>query len=71
MEFEIDEPVSKVMDMVAAQIPHHDHASCQELRKAFDIEKLADISIQKISKGELQKVILCFALLSQSKYSYP
>ena len=65
MEFEIDETVAAVMDMVASLNPETDHASCKELRSAFGIEKLADTSIQKISKGELQKVILCFALLSK------
>lgn len=65
MEFEIEATVAEVMEMVAAENPDKHHATPQELRKAFGIDKLAKLSIQKLSKGELQKVILCFALLSR------
>jgi len=64
MEFEIDEPVAAIMDMVAARNKKKQHATPEELRRAFKIEHLANTPIQKVCKGELQKIILCFALLS-------
>lgn len=67
MEFEIDEPIEKLMVMVGNINPEEKRASIKELARDFGIETILNKSIQKISKGELQKVILCFALLSRPR----
>lgn len=67
MEFESDETVGALMDQVAALNQAQDKPDPQVLLGALQVDHLQDKSIQRISKGELQKIILCFALVSSPR----
>ena len=67
MEFETDAVVADLMEMVAGRNPDTKRASISALAEEFGISGILKNSIQKVSKGELQKVILCFALLSKPR----
>lgn len=67
MEFETDETVRELVAQVAAANPLPDRPDPLALLAEFGVDHVADKSIQKISKGELQLVILCFALVSSPR----
>lgn len=65
MEFESEEKVRELLEFVAANNTVSERPSWQTLVEEFGLANSLDKSIQAVSKGELQKIILCFALLSR------
>ncbi|MCK5268080.1 MAG: ABC transporter ATP-binding protein [Spirochaetes bacterium] len=63
MEFETDETVINLLRQIKKHSTSNDTPDINILLDQFSISSIQNISINSISKGELQKVIICFALL--------
>lgn len=69
MEFETEEPVGALLEMVHQQgfFEKKDSQLIPELKRVLELEELTNRRTQELSKGELQRVIIAFAVLYGSK----
>ena len=69
MEFETEEPVGTLLEEVyeLGFFEHKDPQLISELKEVLELESLLGRKTQELSKGELQRVIIAFAVLYGSK----
>jgi ABC-type cobalamin/Fe3+-siderophores transport system ATPase subunit len=69
MEFETEEPVGTLLEEVYEMgfFEHKDPQLISELKEVLELEGLLARKTQELSKGELQRVIIAFAVLYGSK----
>jgi ABC-type cobalamin/Fe3+-siderophores transport system ATPase subunit len=69
MEFETEEPVGALLEAVHQQgfFEKEDPQLIPELKRVLELEYLTNRRTQDLSKGELQRVIIAFAVLYGSK----
>ena len=64
MEFESEEKLGTLLDIVQSQNPHirRGKSTLQELPQALDIQSLLHRRTQELSKGELQRAVIALAI---------
>jgi ABC-type cobalamin/Fe3+-siderophores transport system ATPase subunit len=69
MEFESEEPAGDLLDQVFTQgyLEQKDHGFLTEVQTVFELEALRGRPTRALSKGEMQRLIMAFAVLYGSR----